>query len=150
MTVLLRRAAVAGGLILAGLLAGAPAAPASPPTKPVAPMRPTPIVSLYPPSELVLTRSSGTEATHVQRAVSLRCTPLLGGDHPNGAAACNALNAVSGHFTELTGRQLFCTDIYDPVTVTVQGVWRGSLVTYIQTFPSNCAMLRERGAVFDF
>ncbi len=150
MTVLLRRAAVAGGLVLAAVLTGAPAAPASPPSKPVPPSRPTPIASLYPPSELVLTRSDGAEATSVQRAVLLRCTPLLGGDHPNGAAACNALNAVSGQFSELTGRQMFCTDIYAPVTVTAQGVWRGTLVTYTQTFPSNCAMLRERGAVFDF
>lgn len=168
MTRVPRRAAALGVVALAGMLAAAPAQAQPAPLLPAASrdsavsgepaedtgIRPRgpmpPRKALFAPSELVLTVSSGEDATYAQRAVGLRCAPTSGGDHPDAVGACTALHGADGDFEALSGARRMCTMIYRPVTVTAQGVWQGRMVSYHETFPNECTMRRERGVVFDF
>ncbi|MFF3764319.1 subtilase-type protease inhibitor [Streptomyces sp. NPDC001922] len=112
--------------------------------------------SLYAPSALVLTIGKGEDAATaaVQRAVVLRCAPRPGGDHPAAAQACSQLRAVNGEFSALTqppAPGTVCTRIYDPVTVTADGVWNGRRVSWSQTFANQCVMEgMTQGNVFAF
>jgi len=139
--------AAAGFLALLGIAAAAPPAQAASRTAPHqsgAAQR-----SLYAPSALVLSLGYGEDARSVQRAVMLRCTPR-GGDHPNVTAACAALGEVDGDFTALSGDSGACTREYNPVTVTVDGVWRGRHTHYGGTFSNPCMLVRAKGPVFEF
>lgn len=101
------------------------------------------------PSLLTLTIADGEAPAPVERAVALRCTPP-GGDHPDPVAACRTLRTVDGDFRKLEPGDGFCTLEYRPVTVTAQGVWRGTLVSYQYTFGNQCELLRATGPVFAF
>ncbi|MFF8288942.1 subtilase-type protease inhibitor [Streptomyces sp. NPDC016309] len=100
--------------------------------------------SLYAPSAMVLTIAKGAgDAATVVRASTLSCAPTAQGTHPNPEAACAALAATAGTFDTLlaspdTGRA--CPMHYDPVTVTADGVWQGSRVSWKHTFSNTCTM----------
>ncbi|MFI9648175.1 subtilase-type protease inhibitor [Streptomyces sp. NPDC052040] len=132
-TLTLTATAVCG---LAGSALAAPNAPAS----------------LYAPSALVLTTGHGQDATATpQRAVTLNCAPTASGTHPAATDACADLRSVGGDINALSARQgVFCTMLYDPVVVTVQGVWQGKRVDYQRTFANECVKTSYGTALFAF
>ncbi|MFJ9648889.1 subtilase-type protease inhibitor [Streptomyces sp. NPDC101206] len=120
---------VAALLCLAGATGAAEAAPAS----------------LYAPSAVVLTITQGDDAGTgtVLRATVLNCAYTAEGTHPDPRAACDALNATDGELNRLVATQTpdrACPLHYDPVTITADGVWRGSRLAWKHTFSNGCAM----------
>ncbi len=96
---------------------------------------------LYAPSALVLTVAHGDDATMTTpvRAVTLSCAPTPSGTHPNPGAACAELRRSGGDFDALEVREgVWCTKQYDPVVVTVDGVWQGRRVSYERIFANEC------------
>ncbi|GAA0659993.1 protease inhibitor [Streptomyces thermospinosisporus] len=127
--------------VLAPLAGAASAAPGSGPS------------ALYAPSALVLTVGHGENAMSAtpERAVTLTCAPRPSGTHPAAASACDELRGVGGNLSALTMRPgVFCTKQYDPVVVTVDGVWEGKRVSYERTFGNACVMNAHGSAVFAF
>ncbi|WP_055490963.1 protease inhibitor [Streptomyces sp. TP-A0356] len=109
--------------------------------------------SLYAPSALVLTTGHGQSAATVtpQRAVTLTCAPTAAGSHPDAVDACAELRTVGGDFSALKAREgVICTRLYDPVVVTVQGVWQGKRVDYERTFANECVKNSYGTALFTF
>ncbi|MGW1161596.1 protease inhibitor [Streptomyces sp. NPDC002513] len=109
--------------------------------------------SLYAPSALVLTTGHGqsTATATPQRAVTLTCAPSASGTHPAAADACADLRAVGGDLDALPVREgVFCAKLYDPVVVTVQGVWQGKRVDYERTFANECVKSSYGTALFAF
>ncbi|NWF29517.1 hypothetical protein HW130_25230 [Streptomyces sp. PKU-EA00015] len=100
--------------------------------------------SLYAPSAMVLAVGKGENAAAatMQRAVTLQCSPAPGGDHPDARAACAELRSVDGRPALLIedSNERLCPQIYDPVTVTVDGVWEGRRLSYEETFANRCLM----------
>ncbi|MFF3501295.1 subtilase-type protease inhibitor [Streptomyces sp. NPDC003247] len=122
---------------LSGSALAAPAAPAS----------------LYAPSALVLTLGHGERAAAVSpaRAVTLTCAPTPSGSHPAPATACAELRATDGDLEALTvPGDALCTKRYDPVVVTVDGVWNGKRVTYERLFANECVKNSSGSALFAF
>ncbi|MFD9791625.1 subtilase-type protease inhibitor [Streptomyces sp. NPDC059070] len=102
---------------------------------------PEPAAPRHAPTALVLTvgRGETVEATSPDRAVTLTCGYAPAGTHPTPAAACDALQTSRGELAALTPASgQFCTFIYLPVTVTLQGSWRGHRVDEARTFANNC------------
>lgn len=96
--------------------------------------------------ELTMTVSPENQTTAT--ALTLTCNPD-GGDHPNADAACAEIESAGGDLSALPGEpSLLCTFIYDPVTVTATGTWRGQEVNYQETFPNTCELIRATGSVF--
>ncbi|MGW0337265.1 protease inhibitor [Streptomyces sp. NPDC003011] len=119
------------------------AALAAPPTAPT---------TLYAPSALVLTVGHGESAALAtpERAVTLTCAPTASGTHPATASACAELRYADGDLDALTAdRDVLCTKEYDPVVVTVDGVWRGQRVSFERVFPNECVK-SSHGSVFTF
>lgn len=115
--------------------------------------------SLYTPSAVVLSISKGADASSatVLRAVTLSCAPTAGGTHPAPEAACAELKAGSegGAFEGLLAApdpDRMCPQHFDPVTVTVDGVWEGSRTSWAYTFANTCTMgvTLNAGAAFSF
>ncbi|KUL21082.1 protease inhibitor [Streptomyces regalis] len=109
--------------------------------------------SLYAPSALVLTVAHGDTAgmSTPVRAVTLSCAPTSSGTHPDSASACAELRGVSGNFDALTARDgVLCTKQYDPVIVTVDGVWQGKRVSYERTFANECVKGSYTTSLFAF
>ncbi|MEU3096713.1 subtilase-type protease inhibitor [Streptomyces sp. NPDC006967] len=109
--------------------------------------------ALYAPSALVLTVGHGDNAATVtpERAVTLTCAPGPSGTHPAAASACADLAGVRGDFDALTMREgVSCTKQYDPVLVTVDGVWQGQRVSYERIFSNACVMNAHGSSVFAF
>ncbi|WP_419668193.1 protease inhibitor [Streptomyces sp. 2-1] len=109
--------------------------------------------SLYAPSSLVLTMGHGElkADTAPERAVTLTCAPTASGTHPAAASACAELRASGGDFSTLPGRtEAMCTREYDPVVVTVDGVWQGKRVSYERTFSNECVKRAHGSTVFTF
>ncbi|CAL9348247.1 subtilase-type protease inhibitor [Streptomyces sp. Tu 3180] len=109
--------------------------------------------ALYAPSALVLTLGHGESAltTTPERAATLTCAPGPSGTHPAAASACAELNGVDGDLDALTMREgVFCTKQYDPVVVTVDGVWQGQRVSYERIFSNECVMNAHGSSVFAF
>ncbi|MEU4731428.1 subtilase-type protease inhibitor [Streptomyces sp. NPDC023588] len=111
--------------------------------------------SLYAPSAMVLTVAQGEDAATVVRASTLSCAPTAQGTHPDPKAACAALAATHGTFDALlaapdTNRA--CPMHYAPVTVTADGVWQGSRISWKHTFSNSCVMSAtfNENAVFAF
>ncbi|WP_101258189.1 subtilase-type protease inhibitor [Streptomyces barkulensis] len=108
---------------------------------------------LYAPSALVLTVGEGEDpaTATVLRATVLRCSPAPGGTHPAPAEACDELRSADGEFASLLepGDRM-CPMVWDPVTVTADGVWEGRRVSYTHTFPNSCVMADTAPAVFSF
>ncbi|MET8948962.1 subtilase-type protease inhibitor [Streptomyces sp. NPDC004542] len=107
--------------------------------------------SLYAPSALVLTTGHGEGAAATpERAVTLSCAPTASGTHPAAGQACAELRGAGGDPGGLkSGDDVFCTKLYDPVVVTVEGVWQGKRVSYERTFPNACTR-DTYGALFAF
>jgi hypothetical protein len=102
------------------------------------------------PTALIMTVADGTE--HAQsgaHSVVLFCTPPAG-DHPASARACADLSATDGSFTVPPAHDTFCYFIYQPVTVTAEGLWKGQAVFYQRSYPNRCMMLRATGGLFSF
>ncbi|MFE1313249.1 protease inhibitor [Streptomyces sp. NPDC058755] len=109
--------------------------------------------SLYAPSALVLTTGHGDNAATAtpERAVTLNCAPTASGTHPAAALACAELRGIGGDFSALQARDdVWCTKLYDPVVVTVQGVWQGKRVSYERSFGNNCMKDALNSSVFAF
>ncbi|MCS0605448.1 protease inhibitor [Streptomyces sp. LP11] len=109
--------------------------------------------ALYAPSALVLTIGHGENAATVtpERAVTLTCAPTASGTHPAAADACAEVRGADGDFNALKGRQgVWCTQLYDPVVVTVEGVWQGKRVSYERSFGNTCVKDAAAGSVFAF
>ncbi|MEU7057156.1 protease inhibitor [Streptomyces sp. NPDC046197] len=122
---------------LTGSALAAPAAPAS----------------LYAPSALVLTVGHGTTAAVAtpERAVTLNCAPGPSGTHPAAPEACAELRSVGGDFSALKPQSdVMCTKIWNPVVVTVDGVWQGKRVSYERTFANDCVKNASSTSVFAF
>ncbi|EKX61991.1 subtilisin inhibitor-like protein [Streptomyces ipomoeae 91-03] len=108
---------------------------------------------LYAPSALVLTTGHGERAATVtpERAVTLTCAPKPSGTHPAPADACAELRAGGGDLDTLTSRAgAMCSKQYDPVVVTVQGVWQGKRVAYERTFANECVKDSATTVLFAF
>ncbi|WP_328350228.1 protease inhibitor [Streptomyces sp. NBC_00445] len=109
--------------------------------------------SLYAPSALVLTAGHGESAATVtpERAVTLTCAPKASGTHPVAADACAELRGADGDFDALKSKDgALCTKQYDPVVVTVEGVWQGKRVSYERTFGNECVKNSYGASVFAF
>ncbi len=109
--------------------------------------------SLYAPSALVLTVGHGDSAALATpaRAVTLTCAPTPSGSHPAAALACAELRGAGGDFDALAGRgDVLCTKQYDPVVVTVDGVWQGKRVSYERTFANECVKSTHGTSLFAF
>ncbi|MFE1436143.1 subtilase-type protease inhibitor [Streptomyces griseoaurantiacus] len=138
LTLTLSAAAVCGPLALPA--AAAHAAPAGP-------------ASLYAPTALVLSVGHGERAADAtaERAVTLSCAPTPSGTHPAPAEACAELRTVDGDPASLSpGAGVLCTKEYDPVVVTVEGVWRGKRLSYERSFANPCVKNAYGPAVFAF
>jgi hypothetical protein len=101
----------------------------------------------------VLTVGHGQKAATVtpERAVTLNCAPTASGTHPAAPQACAELRGAGGDFDALTARSgVFCTKLYDPVVVTVDGVWQGKRVSYERTFSNECVKNSYGMTVFAF
>ncbi|GAA2369133.1 hypothetical protein HUT13_13450 [Streptomyces harbinensis] len=106
-------------LVLAALAAGAPPVP-------------------QPAHELTITVRDLGEADGVYR---LSCGPA-GGDHPEAAGACAALEAAEAPFAPLAEGTL-CTRVYGgPATARVEGVWRGETVSADFNRTDGCQIAR--------
>ncbi|MEU9235540.1 subtilase-type protease inhibitor [Streptomyces subrutilus] len=111
--------------------------------------------SLYAPSAVVLTVAQGEDADTVERASTLSCAPTAQGTHPDPQAACTALAETAGTFDALLAapdRNRACPMHYAPVTVTAEGVWQGSRISWKHTFSNACTMSAtlNGNAVFAF
>jgi hypothetical protein len=109
--------------------------------------------SLYAPSALVLTTGHGADAATAtpERAVTLNCAPTASGTHPAAVQACAELRGVDGDFGSLKARDdVWCTKLYNPVVVTVEGVWQGRRVSYQHTFGNTCVKDALNSSVFAF
>ncbi|WP_406723770.1 subtilase-type protease inhibitor [Streptomyces sp. GD-15H] len=109
--------------------------------------------ALYAPSALVLTTGHGESAAAVtpERAVTLTCAPGTSGTHPAAAVACGELADAGGDLHALTAAEgVFCTEQYDPVVVTVDGVWQGRRVSHERTFSNECVMNAHGSGVLAF
>lgn len=100
----------------------------------------------HPATDLTLTLRHDTgPATSVQ----LRCEPPAG-THPDPARACRTLSSVDGDFTRLPHDPAMCADLWDPVTATATGQWRGSPVSFTHTYPNPCRAAADSGGIFAF
>ncbi|WP_405754420.1 MULTISPECIES: SSI family serine proteinase inhibitor [unclassified Streptomyces] len=111
--------------------------------------------SLYAPSAVVLAVAPGDASAAVSRATALSCAPTAQGTHPDPGAACAALTATAGNLDALLAapdRNRACPMHYDPVTVTADGVWKGSRISWKHTFSNACTMSAtlNGNAVFAF
>ncbi|MER6216626.1 MULTISPECIES: subtilase-type protease inhibitor [unclassified Streptomyces] len=97
------------------------------------------------PSALVLTLTRGDASSGtVLRAAVLSCAYTAEGTHPAPRAACDAVNATGGSFDRLltasSGAGRPCPKRFDPVTVTADGVWQGTRVSWKHSFANPCLM----------
>ncbi|GAA2925159.1 protease inhibitor [Streptomyces violaceus] len=109
--------------------------------------------ALYAPSALVLTVGHGESAIAVtpERAVTLTCAPRPSGTHPAAGSACAELWGVGGNIDALSARDgVMCTKQYDPVVITVDGVWQGQRVSYERTFSNECVKNAHGSGLFAF
>ncbi|WP_433794205.1 SSI family serine proteinase inhibitor [Actinoplanes sp. CA-252034] len=83
------------------------------------------------------------------RSVKLTCAPA-GGGHPKADQACATLSGIGGNPAKLKGGDSLCMLLYQPVTASVKGTWRGKAVKWRQTFGNSCEMTRATGVLFDF
>jgi hypothetical protein len=102
---------------------------------------PTGPASAAGPSKLTLTYES--------KSVQLTCGPA-GGGHPKADQACAVLRGIGGDPSNLKGGDSLCILLYQPVTASVKGTWRGKAVKWQRTFGNSCEMTRATGVLFAF
>ncbi|BBA33833.1 hypothetical protein sS8_1879 [Methylocaldum marinum] len=106
------------------------------------------------PRELVQTFTDGEYAEPVRSAVTLSCSlnagvPAPQGTHPNPEQACAELEKASGTLAGLPKDQnIMCLTVYEPVTVTISGVWDSKFVWERATYGNRCELIRATGTVF--
>ncbi|MET8508782.1 subtilase-type protease inhibitor [Streptomyces sp. NPDC004787] len=82
--------------------------------------------------------------------VTLSCSPHASGTHPNAKEACTELRRVNGDLDALQPEPgVMCPMYFDPITVTVNGVWEGRTVSYERTFGNACVK-NTYGSLFAF
>ncbi|MEU6310945.1 subtilase-type protease inhibitor [Streptomyces sp. NPDC047014] len=101
--------------------------------------------SAHGPSAMVFTiaQGSGAATDTILRATTLTCAYTAEGTHPDPRAACDSLNATEGELNRLLAAPnpaRMCPMLYDPVTVTADGVLNGKRVAWKHTFSNSCAM----------
>ncbi|MFC4589304.1 subtilase-type protease inhibitor [Sphaerisporangium corydalis] len=100
---------------------------------------------------VLLAISKGTTTWPVDRVVLLRCSPVVGGTHPQASAACAVLRQVGGDLSRLRGPAgRACTFDYRPVTVSATGRWEGRPISFVSTYGNPCVMMRNLGVVAGF
>jgi hypothetical protein len=83
-------------------------------------------------------------------AVKLDCEPV-GGGHPQGEQACQALEAAGGDPGRISPTLNACLTIYAPVLAEVRGTWHGTTIEWRQRYGNICEMRRATGgALFQF
>ncbi|WP_406231079.1 SSI family serine proteinase inhibitor [Nocardia sp. NBC_01009] len=99
-------------------------------------------------SMLDLVVSSGERPNPDGQPITLTCEPA-GGTHEHPEVACAALDRVNGSFDDLAADSTAaCIQIYDPVTVTATGTWRGVPVQWQRTFANSCELHSGTAGVF--
>lgn len=98
---------------------------------------------------LLLTVAHGEDGAVVSRATVLTCAPA-GGSHPAARQACGELTTVAGDVAALSDDSGNCILIYDPVTVTLRGLWQGQEKFFRATYPNSCVLHRQTRTVFNF
>ncbi|MEU8245082.1 SSI family serine proteinase inhibitor [Nonomuraea sp. NPDC048916] len=88
-----------------------------------------------------------TEENGWSRVYRLTCDPD-GGNHPDPAAACDALRSVGGHLSRLRRPNPICTREYAPTKVSVKGSWRGRNLSFSGSYPNSCLARAAVGAVY--
>lgn len=100
------------------------------------------------PSSLTLTATTDGQAPHV---VELTCDPD-GGDHPDVQTACMQLAEVQGDIAHMPATQahVFCPMIFQPITVSAAGLWRGRTVLFRDRYTNGCERDNKTGTLFRF
>jgi Subtilisin inhibitor-like len=100
------------------------------------------------PSTLTLTATTDGHAPHV---VELTCDPVAG-NHPDAELACYQLAQVDGDIATMPGTEahIFCPMIFQPITVTADGLWRGRPVTFQDKYTNSCERDNKTGNLFRF
>ena len=98
-------------------------------------------------------RSGFTGTMVPTRVVTLECGAFAPkGDHPDPARACDDLTRVDGNVRGLVGlsKNDACTKEFSPVTVTVDGYWKGRRVNFAHTFENPCVKRLNASYLFQF
>ena len=83
------------------------------------------------------------------RVVTLTCDPV-GGTHPRAAEACEQLAAANGDIKAVPYIPRPCPPVWEPVTVTARGTWRGQVIDYtVREGGVACANV-SHGVIFWF
>ncbi|WP_405161285.1 SSI family serine proteinase inhibitor [Nocardia sp. NBC_01499] len=87
-----------------------------------------------------------------KRVVSLICAPTVGGTHPKAKEACKNLTAANGNIRQLANftEPPLCSQDFDPVVATIDGVWQGKPISDHGFFSNVCVLRATTVAVFDF
>lgn len=131
------------GIAAAALCAAAAVVPAG------TPAHAAPAADTRPLGTLLLSVRLTEQPEQGVRTVILRCG-ADGGTHRFATKACDDLRSVDGNLESMIYDDGPCTLEYMPVTATAVGRWRGRPVSYQETFPNRCDMLRATGDVFRF
>lgn len=92
-----------------------------------------------PNSVLTITVSDGRGATTIWR---LTCDPV-GGDHPDPAAACGALDQAADTALPAVPGDIACAEVFGgPETATITGTWRGRPVSSELARNNSCETAR--------
>ncbi|WP_236004869.1 SSI family serine proteinase inhibitor [Nonomuraea antri] len=83
------------------------------------------------------------------KAVGIQCPGRIE-QHPFGEAACGAIDAVDGDFDRLPVSPRPCSKKRDPVTATMNGLWRGRIIGWQKTFANACLLAAKTGPIFAF
>ncbi|PXX69074.1 subtilisin inhibitor-like [Nocardia tenerifensis] len=87
-----------------------------------------------------------------RRVVSLICSPEIGGTHPKPEEACANLANADGNIRALADYTVppLCSQDFEPVVATIDGVWRGKPVSDHGFFSNVCVLRATTVSVFDF
>lgn len=121
-------------------LSGCGAIPAGPtPPSPGASVTPSPTPTPAGKTELTIVSLDAGGSPTTWR---LACDPP-GGDHPDKAAACTALDAHGAAALPPVAKDRMCTQIYGgPETATITGTWRGQPVLSTFSLKNGCEIAR--------
>jgi hypothetical protein len=72
----------------------------------------------------------------------------VSGSHPRRERACAALDLVGGNFENLQTTGTNCPMIYDPVTATARGRYRGVRINFEATYANRCVASAESDDIF--
>ncbi|MFJ2030909.1 SSI family serine proteinase inhibitor [Streptosporangium sp. NPDC087985] len=97
---------------------------------------------------LTVTRTVGPQSG--TRSVRLGCSPPRG-THPRAFEACAELTPAQGNpaaVAPIIG--VFCSQLYEPVRATANGVWNGRYIRFDRTYSNPCMMHNATRDVFSF